>query len=57
MKGVSNEEDKLRNFSSERLKYQNFWIGVNRGINIDSKNPKLVGDPTRHKEKDHVRLR
>lgn len=48
------EEDKLRDLSSERLKYKNFWVGVNRGISIDSKNPKTVGDPTRNKERNYV---
>jgi hypothetical protein len=38
------EEEKSVNLASERAKYQNFWIGVNRGINIDSKNPRIIED-------------
>jgi hypothetical protein len=48
------EEDNTINLASERAKYQNFWIGVNRGINIDSKNPRIIedgGKRTAHTEK------
>lgn len=41
-KSHNNEEEQEVNLLSERAKYKNFWIGVNRGILIDSKNPKIV---------------
>lgn len=36
------EEDQQVNLAIERAKYKSFWVGVNRGISIDSKNPRQV---------------
>lgn len=32
------------NLASERAKYKSFWVGVNRGITLASKNPKILDD-------------
>lgn len=41
IKEVVLEDEQQRSLAIDRKKYQSFWVGVRRGIVIDSKNPKL----------------
>jgi hypothetical protein len=43
-KAQTHEEEEPINLSSGRTKYQNFWVGVNRGIFMDSRNPLIVDE-------------
>lgn len=55
-KGQALEIIEHSNFAKERAKYRNFWVGVNRGVSIDSKNPKIVDNDefTRAREAEKV---
>ena len=41
---TGDEDDTQVNLASERAKYKSFWVGVNRGITLASKNPKILDD-------------
>jgi hypothetical protein len=42
-------DDTQVDLALERAKYQAFWVGVNRGIYIDSKNPKVLDEAASHR--------
>jgi len=47
---IGEEGETQVNLAIERAKYKSFWVGVNRGINLDSKNPRVLDDE--YKKKD-----
>ena len=49
---IGEDGDTQVNLAIERAKYKSFWVGVNRGINLDSKNPRVLEDEYKKKDSD-----